>query len=261
MAPESRERKPGPDPTRGSLRLDVHRKPPAVRGETIARQLADRIVEGSLKAGDRLPSERTLALQFGVSRTVIRDAIAALVERGMVDVQPGRGAFVHLGSERAIINLLDLLVRRNHLSLRDLIESRYILEEHVASLAAERAGEDDLAALDRALEAMVEHRHRPFAFVEADVVFHECLARAADNPLLLSFLACIRGVLSESMLLGTSVQGAMETSIKEHRLVLEAVRARDAEAARRSMHAHLQGYQLLMETGQLRGAVAADRDA
>ena len=218
---------------------DRHQLSPRLLSEEVVQHLAGLILDGRLKPNEKLPSERDLAAQLGVSRTVIRSAVAVLIERGLVEVRSGRGTFVSTGSERTATNFLNLLVRRDQISLAELIEARLFLEERVANLAARRAKEADAAELEQALGAMRESRHRPFAFVEADLAFHEALARAAHNGIFVSFLGSIRGVLAEGMLLGSAVPGAAESSVAEHAAILRAVRAGDAAAAERAMAEHL----------------------
>jgi GntR family transcriptional repressor for pyruvate dehydrogenase complex len=132
------------------------------------------------------------------------------------------------------------MLRRDEISLSEFIEARYFLEMRVARLAAERASAEDLQALDQTIAAMIEHQHQVFSFVQADLAFHEALARAARNRVFLSFLNCIRDVLSEGMLLGSTIQGAIASSIVQHQVILAAVRAHDSEGAQHAMSEHLQ---------------------
>jgi GntR family transcriptional repressor for pyruvate dehydrogenase complex len=230
----------GEPPLRSSRAASPWRRTgPRLLTEEVAQRLGDRILSGQLKPNDQLSSERELAVEYGVSRTVIRGALAVLSERGLVESRPGRGTYVCNGSARATASYLSLLVGRDHITLVELIEARFFLETRVAHLAAQRADAADVQALEQALISMDETRAQPTAFVEADLAFHEALARAAQNRVLLSFLECIRDVLSEGMRLGIAVPGSKDASIAEHRAIVIAVRARDVDAAERAMGEHL----------------------
>lgn len=218
----------------------------------ITADIERQILEGQLKPGDRLPHERALAEQYQVSRAVVRDAIAVLVERGLVEVHPGRGTFVAEAHPATALETLSRLLRRSEWSIGELLEARYFLEIRTAGLAARRAEASDLQAIAAALARMIEHRGRPLAFVRADVAFHEAVAAAAKNRVLSSYLACIRELLVEAMLAGTALPQAMDNAIAAHTAILEAIRQRDERAAQAAMRAHLQqSYEEIVAVGYI----------
>src|SRR5467141_4975101 len=110
--------------------------------EQIVQQVEESIHKGALKPGDQLPAERELALQFGVSRTAVREAVKTLREKGLVEAYSGRGTFVTNGTSHAIRQSLDLMIR---VSQQDgaihLAELRQVLEPEIAALAASRIEE------------------------------------------------------------------------------------------------------------------------
>ena len=131
----------------------------AVRsGDAIAAALADRVLSGELAPGSRLPSERQLALDFGVSRPIVREALRSLVERGLIDIEPGRGAFVHGDTGPRRFPPLDLEYRRRGTTARQLSEARLMLEMEAAALATEHADEDDLSNMEMALKRLEGER-------------------------------------------------------------------------------------------------------
>lgn len=208
--------------------------------EQIVQQIEESIVSGSLKPGDQLPAERDLAQRFGVSRTAVREAVKALREKGLVEAYSGKGTFITDGTTQAVRQSLDLMVKigqtegSNHLA-----EVRAILEPEIAALAATRIQEAELTTMREAVSTMDKAGQDPDAYIEADLDFHLALAEGAANPLILSLLDSIVGLLREQRLRIFRVPGGPERGQIHHKRILEAVEKHDAEMARQAMRAHL----------------------
>src|SRR5579875_1962171 len=155
----------------------------------IARMLAEKIVSGEYEEGSLLPPERVLCTAFGVSRTVIREAIKALETRGLVRIEHGRGTVVEPASNSQVRDSLKLLMLRKQHSIEQLLEVRGILEVAIVRLAAKRRTVEDLLRMQAALDVMRQKPQAPEGYVDADVEFHAQIARAAHNPVLLLMLA------------------------------------------------------------------------
>ena len=208
--------------------------------EQIVQQIEDSIKKGALKAGDQLPAERELAEQFGVSRTAVREAVKALREKGLVEAYPGRGTFITSETSNTIRITLDRMIRTGQLEgTLQLVEVREILEPEIAALAATRADEDAINEMRDAVRIMDEAREDPDAYIEADLDFHLALAEAAANPIILSLIDSIVGLLREQRLRIFNVDGGPVRGQYHHKRILEAVRNRDASGAREAMRAHL----------------------
>jgi GntR family transcriptional regulator, transcriptional repressor for pyruvate dehydrogenase complex len=208
--------------------------------EQIVRQIEDSILKGELTTGNQLPAERDLAKQFGVSRTAVREAIKALQEKGLVDAYPGRGTFVTHGTPNSMRRSLDQIVKSGEESgMAYLVEARDILEPEIAALAAVRADDQDLAAMQEAVEVMDCAAWDSSAYIEADLDFHLALAEAAANPIVLSLIDSIVGLLREQRLRTYRVEGGPERGQHHHKRILEAIRRRDAQGARAAMQDHL----------------------
>ncbi len=208
--------------------------------EQIVQQIEESIVKGDLKAGDQLPAERELAQRFGVSRTAVREAVKALREKGLVEAYSGRGTFVTDGTTQAVRQSLDLMVKIGQPEgSTHLAEVRAILEPEIAALAAVRIQEAELATMREAVVVMDRAGQDPQAFIEADLDFHLALAEGANNPLILSLLDSIVGLLREQRLRIFRVPGGPERGQVHHKRILEAVEHHDAEKARETMRAHL----------------------
>jgi GntR family transcriptional repressor for pyruvate dehydrogenase complex len=209
--------------------------------EQIVQQIEESILAGTLKPGDQLPAERDLAQQFGVSRTAVREAVKTLREKGLVEAYPGRGTFIRDGTAQAIRQSLGLMTRIGQPEgTFHLAEVREILEPEIAALAAARVEEQHVFTMREAYEAMDRSRQDPDAFIEADLDFHLSLAEAAGNPLILSLLDSIVGLLREQRMRIFHTAGGPERGQFHHKRILEAVERRDPERARAAMRAHLQ---------------------
>src|SRR5215472_8833151 len=208
--------------------------------EQIVQQIEESIVKGNLKPGDQLPAERDLAQRFGVSRTAVREAVKALREKGLVEAFSGRGTFITDGTSQAVRQSLDLMVKIGQPEgSTHLAELRAILEPEIAALAATRSEESDLATMREAVAVMDRAGKDPDAYIEADLDFHLALAEAAANPLILSLIDSIVGLLREQRLRIFKVPGGPERGQIHHKRILEAVERRDAQKARDAMRAHL----------------------
>jgi GntR family transcriptional regulator, transcriptional repressor for pyruvate dehydrogenase complex len=208
--------------------------------EHIVRQIQDSIENGDLKEGDQLPAERELAIQFGVSRTAVREAVKTLREKGLVEAYPGRGTFITRSTAGSIQQTLDRMIREGPAeSTVHLAEVREILEPEIAALAAQHANEEMLTAMRDAISVMDASRQDVGTFIEGDLDFHLALAEAAGNPLILSLIDSIVGLLREQRTRTYFVEGGPERGQYHHKRILDAVKHRDPAGAREAMKAHL----------------------
>jgi len=208
--------------------------------EQIVRQIEEAVLKGTLKEGEQLPAERELAQQFGVSRTAVREAIKTLHEKGLVEALAGRGTFITDGKSNSMRQSLDRIVKSGHANgIASLIEFREILEPEIAALAAIRAGEQDIAAMQDAVRVMDTAQQDADVYIEADLDFHLALAEAAANPLILSLIDSIVGMLREQrMYMFHSADGPARGQF-HHKRILDTVMRHDPEQARAAMRAHL----------------------
>jgi GntR family transcriptional repressor for pyruvate dehydrogenase complex len=208
--------------------------------EQIVKQIEASIEKGAMKPGDKLPAERELAVQFGVSRTAVREAMKALREKGLVEAFPGRGTFITSETSNSIRLTFDRMIRDDQREgTMHLVEVREILEPEIAAMAATRATEEDREELRRAVSIMDKAKSDADQYIEADLDFHLALAEAAANPIILSLIDSIVGLLREQRMSIFKVKGGPERGQYHHKLVLEAIENRDPVAARAAMLAHL----------------------
>jgi len=206
--------------------------------EQIVQQVEESIQKGDLKTGDKLPAERDLAEQFGVSRTAVREAVKVLREKGLVEAFPGRGTLITGATAHTMRLSLGRMLKENQGS-GFLAEVREMIEPEIAAMAAARADGEDLAAMRESVGVMDQAKRDPEAYIEADLDFHLALAEAAGNPIILSLIDSIVGLLREQRMGIFQVDGGPERGQYHHKKVLEAVEHRDSAGAREAMRAHM----------------------
>ena len=151
------------------------------RSERVAEILLEKIRGNELPAGSRLPSENAMARHFGVSRPVIREAIAVLKAEGLVETRSGSGAFVRKPGQAAGLQA-DTVTRESVQSLLSLIEVRRGIEAEMAALAAVRRSPQQVAEIKRAVRRIDEAAAAGRDGVDEDVQFHLSIAKATGNP-------------------------------------------------------------------------------
>jgi DNA-binding FadR family transcriptional regulator len=231
-------------------------KPELKLDQAIVDQVEEMILNGDLRPGDQLPSERDLAAAFGVARPTVREATKVLESRGLLEVRRGSGVFVTSAIDLALLDSLDLLVRYNQCTPEMIYEVRWVIEVAMAGLAAERATETDLTALQSAVDDMAANLEDVPGYNKADLAFHRAVAESTHNQMfatLADFL--LRGIASVIELV-TKTRGNTSRGLREHQRVYAAIAARDPHAAREAMQNHLIGSQ--EELYRMTGHVRAD---
>lgn len=208
--------------------------------DKVAAQLLASIKSGQLTAGSRLPSERELGEQFGVSRTVIREAISSLAARGVIEVRSGSGVHVAAVNAAQVSEQMSLFLRgRGLIEYAKIHEVRTTLEIRTARLAAERATDDDISQLRESCDRMEALGDDVEKASLEDVEFHRVLARATHNELFLVMLDSIGDVLLEIRRATLGVPGRLQDGVAFHRRILDRVDAHDVEGAGAAMREHL----------------------
>lgn len=209
--------------------------------EEVTEQIRERIQQGVLREGDRLPPERELAAMFSVSRNTVREALRALEHAGLIGLEPGAtgGAFIRNSGAAVMTMALGDQIRLGLVSVAHLTEARTIIGSETARLACERRSDDDLMALTenvRLMEVAAAAGNLPLR-VRRNLEFHKLLARATGNPA----LVVITEALVKSVRQFVQAIGAMpnEFAIQSRRRMLEHLRNRDGAAAAQEMAAYL----------------------
>ncbi|HEY9313875.1 FadR/GntR family transcriptional regulator [Williamsia sp.] len=212
-----------------------------IRRESLAEQAAGlllgRIRSEEWVLGAKLPGETTLALQLGVGRSTVREAIRDLAGRGVLQSRQGSGVFV---TALDVADDWDLVLRRADINA--VIEARCAIEGEGAALAAERRTPTEIRAMRRALKSRDEHRSGLEAHVDADMVFHRCIVEASHNEILLGLFDEFVPRLRAAMIDMLRIRGEFGSDADQdvHADVLDAIVRRDGEAAQALSRAHLQ---------------------
>jgi len=210
--------------------------------EQVASQIADQITQGRWQPGEKLPSEAELCSTLHIGRSSLREALKSLAFVGLVQMRPGEGTYVVDGTEGLVDRIRARGVLKTEKDLEEVGEARLILETEIAALAAERAEAADLERLETLLKEMARSLETgdSKAYASLDVDFHLGIAMCSKNHVLQEFLAPIRGLLQEWIAKSQELPGIRQSAHAQHSKILEAVRQRNPEKARRSMRAHLQ---------------------
>ena len=223
---------------------------PLEREQRLYERVVDKILalfqDGTWVPGDRLPAERDLAEAFGVSRTVIREAVKTLEARGMLETLTGSGVYVRSPDSAAVSRSLRMylqLLDQDDIDLR-LAEIRRVLEVEIAALAAARATAEERQELRRLCQEMRKHVGAPRVLAEMDFQLHLLLAEATRNELFGVLLTPLIEQLREHFVYAWEHYGArpVESVFEQHEAIVAAVEAGDAEGARRAMTAHIAFY-------------------
>jgi GntR family transcriptional regulator, transcriptional repressor for pyruvate dehydrogenase complex len=205
-------------------------------------QIRELIYRGTLKPGEKLMTERELAQAMNVSRTTIRDAIQRLVTMGLITQKQGQGTFVK-PMEAVEENPLAKAMASQSASLVDLLEVRLGLECNAASLAAQRADETDITALEQSIDEMQHEVSSGRLGTEADTSFHMAIAYAAKNPLhiliMRNFYDYLFHGIRENLTSLYEDPKNIKKILTQHRAILEAITSRDPDKAYTSMNTHI----------------------
>ena len=207
--------------------------------EEIVDQIYELIREGELNPGDRLPPERELAQQLNVSRASVREAMRLLDTKGLVVIRPGAGTFITEDSVEAIVQAFSSMFSGGTNAAGDVFEMRLLLEPHVVSLAAERAGESDIREMNDILDGQESDIAEGGTGVEFDTKFHFAAARAANNAALVAVTQAISGILDRSRADSLLSPERSRLSLQSHRQILAAIERRRPGEAEEAMHRHI----------------------
>lgn len=207
----------------------------------VKTQILDMVRAGQLKPGDRLLPERDLAVEMGVSRNVVREALRSLVDANVLVSRQGLGVFVASLDINSLIEPLDAVLSLENVALRSLAKARLVIEPGIAALAATNVTDADLDGL----KALLDESHAVAEddagrFLEADIALHAEILRIADNPFLTRIMLSLSRLARTSREITNSVPLMRHTSVADHERIVAALRTRDPHGAREAMQTHLE---------------------
>ena len=205
--------------------------------EKVADEIAQLIEKNEYKKGERLPNEFQLAESLNVGRGTIREAIKLLASKNIVEIRRGLGTFVSEKTGLVKDPLgLHFVENKDRLAV-DLIELRMMIEPEIAALAAERASDDDILEIQKACQEVEEKIRNKQAFTEADIRFHEAIAKSCKNQVVPNVIPVIHSAVRE-LIKATNAQ-LTELTIETHRAIVDAIAQRDPEKAKAAMYDHM----------------------
>jgi GntR family transcriptional repressor for pyruvate dehydrogenase complex len=217
--------------------------------EEIAKQIMELISSGSLRPGQRLPSERELVEHFQASRPSIREALRGLSIVGVLNARVGHGTSVAVNPGIFMRKVMELGMVTEKPDINNLLEVRIALEVMSAARAARNASEANLNELRDLVTKMKACGTNETQFARIDAEFHVVIAKASGNSLILDLVSMIRSQMIRALTKALHSPNAILHSNKEHATLLNAIESHDADASRAAMLAHLEGFQRhLMDT-------------
>lgn len=207
--------------------------------ESIADNLEAMILNDSSQIGQRLPSEQTLAENFGVSRNVVRESLKILKERHLVSLRTGEGAYIEKPDNRSITELLNRIILMEKIEHGKVLEMRMILETEACRLAAERNEAEAFDILNEINDSMLKYKNDIEKRISLDLQFHITIAKLSHNPLLELFVQSMANLLSPILRTALIPEGGNEHGIEFHRQIIDVLRSHDGKAAEGIMRQHL----------------------
>lgn len=218
----------------------------AVRGNADSSEqvvaFVRRLIErGRLRPGDRLPAERVLATRIGVSRPTVRAGLHSLAALGVVLSKHGSGTYIPSGPPALRSEALSFLAALHGFTREEMYEARRILEVSAAALAAERATEEQLAAMSTEVEGMFASLGDGGVFLVHDVNFHRSVASASGNPIVASLVEMVSALYYERRVqtAARAAESDRRAAAEAHRRIYDAIKRRDIDQAQEHMSAHL----------------------
>lgn len=208
--------------------------------EMVAKRILEMVISRALKPGDQLPPERELAEMLDVSRPSVREAIRGLSILGVVNVRQGGGAFISQLDADALLGPIRFFLALEDMNLRELYDARALIEGDVARRAAQNMSDEDIAALERLLDQQPGTISDPKAFRVADLRFHEALWAGCGNAFLKRIGESLNSLGLEFRRRASENPKVLAQSLKDHRTLFEAVKARDPSAAALAAEQHMQ---------------------
>jgi GntR family transcriptional repressor for pyruvate dehydrogenase complex len=221
-------------------------------GARVVEHVRREIEAGRLGPGDRLPPERELAHELGLSRPSLRSGLRTLQAIGIIHARRGAGTFIVEGPPQLGKGPLQFLAALHGFTLDQMYETRRLLEVGAAALAAERATGEQIAAMADEITGMFATLEEPQTFLRHDLGFHRAVAAGSGNPIVAAIIGTLTEIIWETGRLNMRGSSLRE-SAEIHRRIYDAVRARNAERARREMAQHLEHArweQVKRETGE-----------
>jgi GntR family transcriptional regulator, transcriptional repressor for pyruvate dehydrogenase complex len=215
-------------------------KPKTTRADAVKNELLDRVRSGAIQPRERLPSERALATELGVSRNVLREAIGSLAAMNVLEARPGSGVYVSELDTASMIEPLEFAVSLGPSHLRSVIQARQVIEPGIAALAAQFGTPEQIDGLYKLIERSRTLIDDSDAYLDVDMAIHDAIVQMAGNPILTRISDALRRLVRTAREITNTGPPMREGALAGHEAIFEAIAARDAERAARAMQDHIQ---------------------
>lgn len=217
----------------------IRRIDPGPTTDQVVAQISDLISRGELRPGDRLPPERELSQRLGISRPSLRAGLRSLIAMGILRARQGSGTFIAEGPPALDSQPLRMLAALYGFTYDNMFESRRVIEENVAALAARRATSEQIANMAEELAEMYASLDDPQQYLIHDIRFHRAIGAASGNPILATLVEMVSGVMYERRRRTIGRAHDFSESLEKHRQIYRAIRSGQPDKARAAMHEHL----------------------
>jgi len=209
--------------------------------QLVVDRLRDLLEQGVLRPGSKLPTETEMSRLLGISRPSLRQAYKALSMLGILRAVPGDGTYISESTSKILSMPLTFLMLMRRISLDDIFEFRMMLEANLARMAATRASEAEVQAMTSQIEHMEANLedHKKDHYLASEYEFHNCIARAAHNHLMLEIISIVSGLLWETRKALVNVVPDRGKDLAEHTAILAGISGHNPEEAAAAMRRHL----------------------
>ena len=210
--------------------------------QQLVEHLQQYIIDNALRPGDRLPTEAELAARFRVSRQSVREAVKVLESIGVIETRPRDGSRLRKLSTQLLTDHLRFMFELDGATVKEMAAARRVIECAFVPVIIENADESDFQRMEAAIGQMREHTERGETFAEADMAFHQALARATKNRVMSGFGAMVQEFFVHVRSRIKAEESKQRRSIREHEQILRALREKDVHAAQAAIEQHLRVY-------------------
>lgn len=209
-------------------------------GEQVFNQLRENLLNGTWKAGEKIPSENELANAFGTSRVTVRQALSRLITLGLIETKLGEGSFVCEIRPGIYMKEIIPYVYLNSDSTREVQEFRLLIEVETAALAVDKVSDQDIDELEKIYHEMIYYKEKAKLekYVCSDLEFHLKIASIADNSLINQILEIVQEIILETIK-NITFNNGYDNGIKYHRMIIDALKAKQKDRMREVMRTHL----------------------
>lgn len=206
----------------------------------ISNKIEQRIINTSIVEGEKLPSERVFAEEYGVSRNVVREAIRQLCEKDLVEIKPGKGAYVKTPSEEKVLEVLKRVLVNNKSTLYEILEVREQIELAIIKKAAERIKQDNINYLKKIYDEMEKNDKNISKYVDLDFNFHIGLAKSTNNTMFLVLVNTFYKIVDRILFSTTKLKPqVIKIAQEHHKEIINALMAHDSDMASVVMQKHM----------------------